>query len=319
MCFSARVQQDLRNLARRYGAEIAWEMFADVFKHRLESNDIKVSRALERNFELPQTDIERQIHTDIQTFRKRREAKWQEELFVQKRRLADAERSLQAKDTKKARESARIAQNKIDTHLSWLADLKRTDAIDDDERIFPMTMVPVIVNLEGRRQIVPMRYTCRLSGKPADYDFKFPGTYNARRDNLEGFWKDVYRRKHALMVVDAFFENVPLHLYEKRELAPNEKPANLVLRFRPNTSTPMLVACLWDHWERPGAPDLYSFAAITDEPPPEIAATGHQRCIVSLKEQHVSEWLMPETVAATRLDQILGDKECPYYEHRVAA
>ena len=32
-----------------------------------------------------------------------------------------------------------------------------------------------------------MRYQCRLAGKPAFYDVKFPGTYNARRDNLEGF------------------------------------------------------------------------------------------------------------------------------------
>ena len=38
----------------------------------------------------------------------------------------------------------------------------------------------------------------------------------------------------------------------------------------------MYVACLWSHWQE-GNEELDSFAAITDEPPPEIAAAGHDR------------------------------------------
>jgi hypothetical protein len=63
-----------------------------------------------------------------------------------------------------------------------------------------------------------MRYTCRLAGKPAMHDRRFPGTYNARRDNLEGFWSQVYGTSHAVFWVDSFFENVPTHLFEKRRL-----------------------------------------------------------------------------------------------------
>ena len=55
----------------------------------------------------------------------------------------------------------------------------------------------------------------------------------------------------------------------------------------------MFVACLWDHWQKAGASDLYSFAAITDDPPPEVAATGHNRCIIPLKPQNLSAWLTP--------------------------
>ena len=29
----------------------------------------------------------------------------------------------------------------------------------------------------------------RLAGKPATYDVTFPGAFNARRDDLEGFWR----------------------------------------------------------------------------------------------------------------------------------
>jgi hypothetical protein len=42
---------------------------------------------------------------------------------------------------------------------------------------------------------------------------------NARRDNLNGFWSGAYGQHHGIIVVDSFFENVPRHLYEKRELA----------------------------------------------------------------------------------------------------
>jgi hypothetical protein len=136
MCFSARVQQDLHKLARRFGAQIAWEMFADVFKRRLETGELKASRALEQTFDDPKSDIERQIKADIDAFRKKNETKWEQELFVQKRRLADAERSLATKETKKARESARIAGAKIETHKKWLSDLKRRELIDEDSQIF---------------------------------------------------------------------------------------------------------------------------------------------------------------------------------------
>jgi putative SOS response-associated peptidase YedK len=121
------------------------------------------------------------------------------------------------------------------------------------------------------------------------------------------------------MVVNSFFENVPAHLYEKRELAAGESEQNVVLHFQPTAAEPMIVACLWSHWSGQGERDLDSFAAVTDEPPPEIAETGHQRCIISLKEDNVREWLSPSRVTQARLEEILSDHVEPYYEHRIAA
>jgi putative SOS response-associated peptidase YedK len=163
-----------------------------------------------------------------------------------------------------------------------------------------------------------MRYACRLAGKPADYDKKFPGTYNARRDSLDDYWNKVYGRNHAVMVISGFYENVPLHLYEHWDLAPEEKEKNLVPEFDPQPSQDMLVACVWDRWSRQGSADLYSFAAITDEPAPEVAATGHQRTIITLQEQYLFEWLTPGGVSKERLDEILTAKETPYYAHQIA-
>ena len=48
----------------------------------------------------------------------------------------------------------------------------------------------------------------------------------------------------------------------------------------------MLVASLWSHW-KDGEEELDSFAAITDEPPAEVAAAGHDRCIVPIKGEHL--------------------------------
>jgi putative SOS response-associated peptidase YedK len=121
------------------------------------------------------------------------------------------------------------------------------------------------------------------------------------------------------MVISGFFENVARHLYHHRDLAPGEKPENMVLQFSPRPASDVLVACLWDRWTAPNTPDLYSFAAITDEPPKEIAATGHQRCVVALREENLHQWLSPRGVSRERLEMILSDKEAPYYEHQVAA
>jgi len=255
----------------------------------------------------------------IAQYLKTKKSEWENEVFVQRRRLATAQESLIKKETKKAKEDVRIATNKSQMFLDRLADLRRTEPNNEDARIFPMMYAPVLISENGKTIIRPMRYTCRLAGKPAEYDRRYPGTYNARRDSLDDYWSKVYGRNHAVMVISGFYENVPLHLYEHRELSADEKERNLVLEFDPYPSQDMLVACVWDRWSRPGSPDLYSFAAITDEPTPEVAATGHQRTVITLQERFLSEWLSPTHLSRERLDQILSDKETPFYVHQVAA
>jgi putative SOS response-associated peptidase YedK len=317
MCYSAQVRQNIHELARRYGANIAYDMFAQLFRRRLEGEDIKATRALEENFAEPKSDLERQIKADIDAYRAKRVSEWETDLFKQRKRVVDAERSLQTKETRKAREDIRIGNKKIADYLERLADARRSDPKEKDSRIFPMVYAPVIAQIDGRLQVVPMRYGCRLAGKPANYDVRFPGTYNARRDSLDGFWREVIGRNHAILVIRGFFENVPTHRYERRELKPGEKETNTVLAFQPQPPVDMVVACLWDHWQKPGEPDLWSFAALTDEPPAEIAQTGHERCVIALKESNALEWL--SGVSRERAEAILSEREALYYQHRIAA
>jgi putative SOS response-associated peptidase YedK len=60
-------------------------------------------------------------------------------------------------------------------------------------------------------------------------------------------------------------------------------------------------------------------AAITDEPPPEIAAAGHERCIIPIKPENIDAWLNPDASNLTAQHAILDDRDRPYYEHRLAA
>jgi putative SOS response-associated peptidase YedK len=314
MCYSARIVNDYRRYVRDFGAELSLKEFVDLFWHRRQGAKVKVPKALELAFADPQNDAEREIKTLIDAFAADEEARLQQELFKQKKRLADAQRSLLTKTTKKAQDDRRISSDKIEGALGKLAALHRTEATeDDDHRIFPGSYAPVMVVQAGRRVVLPMRYQCRPAGAPAFYDAKFPGTYNARRDNLEGkFWKKLFGVSHGLVLASAFYEHVD-------RPGPDGKSRDVVLEFRPSTGREMLVACLWSRWTAPGEPDLLSFAAITDEPPPEVAAAGHDRCVIPIKLEYIDAWLNPNRSELAKQYAILDDRERPYYEHRLAA
>jgi putative SOS response-associated peptidase YedK len=313
------VTQDLRTLARYWAAHPDMGSFEELFRRRAEGEDIKIAKAMEANFYNPQSLVEQQIKGHIDRYNKEQIKKSEAELFVQKKRLADAERALSVKETKKALDDKRISTNKIEWNLRRLNTLQRTEIKPSDSRIFPAWYAPVFVREDGKYVIKPMRYQCRLNGKPEWYDTKYPGTYNARRDNLEGFWKGVFGKHHGFFVATSFFENVKLHDYEKRALRPDEKPTNMVLHFNPRPASPMFLACLWDRWRSPGKSDLLSFSASTDEPPAEVAATGHDRCVIPLQSKNIDAWMKPDGKDKAPLYSVLDDRDRPYYENQLAA
>jgi len=319
MCYSAQIRADHRTYVRMFGADISLRKFAELFYRRQNESKLKIPKAMEEAFANPTTPEEHKIHALIESHREAQALKFEQELFKQRKRLVEAERKLQTKVTKVATEDVRIASSKISKARLNLDDLRRTELLDRDSRIFPAVYAPVMVMLEGRKTVIPMRYQCRPAGRPAAYDIDYPGTYNARRDNLEKFWRGQFGHTHGVMIVNAFYENVDRHRMEGRELGPEEQPENVILEFRPRPVQDMLVACVWSHWTGPNQPDLDSFAAITDEPPPEVAAAGHDRCIIPIRPEHVDAWLNPDPNNLKALYDILDDRERPYYEHKLAA
>ena len=320
MCYSAQIRQEYGLYVRLYGADITIGEFQVLYYERDNDPRMKLPRGMDLAF-LRDTSGAPAI-AEIQALIRKHDAeqtsKLQQQVFAQRKRLANAERILQTKTTKAATESKRIATDKVSRAMARLADLQRADPKDKDARIFPGWYAPVIIMENGKRVIKPMRYQCRPAGKPAFYDIKYPGTYNARRDNLGGFWKDLFGYKHGIAVVNAFFENVSRHNMEGRELGDGEKEENVILEFRPQPAQDMLVACLWSEWEGDGQ-RLLSFAAITDEPPAEVAAAGHDRCIVPIKPENIDAWLNPDPADLATQIAILEDRSTPYYENRMAA
>ena len=161
----------------------------------------------------------------------------EKEVFAQKKRLADAERKLKAKETKAALNDQRVATNKIEASLAKLDDLKRTEPRKRDNRIFPFVYAPILLKRDGKTTIELARYHLRQPRQPESVDRKFPGLYNARRDNLERFWREEFGQTHALMVVSSFYENV------------DRDGKNAVLHFTPKPADDMLVACLYGEWD----------------------------------------------------------------------
>jgi len=319
MCYSAQITADYRKYMHVYGADIDIDEFVRLFWDRRSGSKSKIPKAMEAPFLVPQNDAENRIKESITEFSAEQTAKLEQDLFKQRTRLADAERTLLTKTTKAATESKRIATDKIDWIRGKLEDFSRTELKDRDSRIFPGQYAPVMVVEDGHLVVKPMRYQCRPAGKPAFYDTKYPGTYNARRDSLEGFWKGLFGYTHGLMLVSAFYENVPRHRMEGRELVEGEKEENVVLEFKPKPPQDMLIACLWSKWTGRDEPDLLSFAAVTDDPPAKIALAGHDRCIVPIKPENINAWLNPDPADLAAQYAILDDRHQPYYEYRLAA
>ncbi|WP_247394814.1 SOS response-associated peptidase family protein [Ralstonia pseudosolanacearum] len=320
MCYSALIRANYREFVRMFGAAISIREFVELYVERSEDKRLSLPKAMSAAFlESPASDEERRIVELIRSYDAVQEATLQQDLFKQRKRLADANRALEAKVTQKASEDQRIATDKIAWIQAKLSDLQRVELRPRDSRIFPGWYAPVMVMEDGRRIVRPMRYQCRPAGMPADFDKRYPRTYNARRANLTGFWREQFGHTHGLVLVDIFYENVNRHRAEGRELQPGEAVSNVVLEFQPQPPQTMLVACLWSHWQAADAPDLWSFAAITDEPPPEVAAAGHDRCIIPIKPQHVDAWLYPNPANLDAQQAILDDRAPVYYAHRMAA
>ena len=311
MCYSAQAWQDYRKFQREFGAQPGIEAFVRLFWNpSTKSSPYRAPKAMMDAFADPGNDDVRKVRDSIEAWKSAQASAIEQELFAQKTRLVGAERALRSKVTKKAQNDQRIATDKIAKASLKLKDLRRSDSLPRDSRFFPGNYSTVMVSEGGKRIVYPMRYGCRPDGKPAFHDTRYPGTYNARRDSLEGYWKGLFGHSHGLIVVETFYENVEA-----------EDGSNKMLQFTPSDGSPMYVACLWSRWTDPKGvePELLSFAAITDAPEPEVAAAGHDRTIINIKPEHIDAWLNPDPGNLQALYAIFDDKQHPYYQFREAA
>jgi len=311
MCYSAQVKADYAAFVRLFGAVMDIHEFVKLFvEKRADGGWTKLPRAMRESFRKPASEEGFELAKIVAEGDRELEAKLVAELAAQQERLAKAEAVLASpKPTKKATEDQRIAGNKVKAAQRNLDDLRRAELDPKDSRIYPGSYAPVMIAdaKTGLRRVIPMRYQCRLPGWNVAIEREYPGTYNARRDNLESAWSKLFGYHHGIMIVTTFYENV------------EREGKNVVLQFTPNPPQDMLVACLWSHTTDRDGDELWSFAAITDEPPPEVLAAGHDRCIVPIKPENLDAWLNPDPRDLQSLYAILDDRPRPYYEHQLAA
>ncbi len=318
MCYSAEAWTLYDSYVKEVGAAIDIEAFWKLYLGREEryrirkkaSDGTKIPKGMDLNFLRPRTDLERKVQDLIAEWNGRKLADSEDELEKQRTRLAVAEAKLAKKETKTALNEQRIAGNKIKQMERWIADAKRTSHKPEvDDRIFPFWYVPVLLIEDGKPIVRPMRYLCRPQGMASSTDYrqdgKPSGKYNARRDNIDKFWRPQFGHTHALMLAETFYENVD-----------DGKGGSKEIQFQPRTGETMYIACLYSHWTDPKGvePDLWSFAAITDDPEPEVAAQGHDRTIINIKPEHANAWLTPQGRSDEELFAIFDDKRHPFYE-----
>ncbi|WP_368312357.1 SOS response-associated peptidase family protein [Luteibacter sp. CQ10] len=139
-------------------------------------------------------------------------------------------------------------------------------------------------------------------------------------ESLTTVWRKPWGYNHGVMVARRFFESVSLHRLQQRELVPGERDVPVELEFRPEPEQEMLLARLWRYVEPEGdEPGFYSVAAITRDPPPEVAAAGHDRCVIPIKPENLDAWLDPQPGRLADMERILADPIDAYYEHELVA
>lgn len=342
MCFSAIVQQRAKKLGIMFQARVQTEDYADIFQRRLNGEKILIGRGMEAEFiENPETEAEQKIRDCILKWHKFEAKRLLEEIAKQSERRSEAQQKLATKPTKKAENDLRVSTSKIE---KMTKDLARHEAINNltesDDRIFPRSYASMVcVDHDGNKIVRPVRYLLRPHNKDENFDIKFGGCYNARRDALLNvpWWRDALGKRHGLICVRKFFEYVAREDYRGGDPAfsaggdpslsgdgrvdganlNSAEEGSLEVRFAPANEEWLLVPTLWDEWRAKDGRITYSTAIVTDVPLKEVSMTGHDRTPIFLTQAAAEQWLALESADPKLIDAILDQKHPPNLTHKV--
>lgn len=311
---------------REFGAVMLFPHYEKFFRERIERGTWrKIPKGLKDAFKNPRNEDERKLVEIVAAGDADEVRTLEMELFQLRARLDHAERMLRKRTTEQIKQQAlderQSAPAKQEAVQQRLDDLRRGEPLERDSRVHPGQYAPVMIVQDGRRTVIPMRYHCRLPGWTAIVERKYPDTHHARRDELEKRWSKLFGYRHGVVVMTSFREEAAARVDGREESVPGENPQSARLEFAPDPARVLLVPCLWNYTLRstPEERDIFSFAAITDEPPREIASAGHDRCVVSIRPRHLDAWLDPDAHDLPALHAILDDQDQPRFVHRPAA
>lgn len=304
MCYSAMVEESWREYCRTFNAQLDWDGFLRLFHARERDLSLKIPDG---------TDSQLIAFGGSQAMEIRRSQAAYRDLDAMRIKLElqgveDALREIEARKPSKTRDKDLGVKTRKREKL--LAALNPTAYDGGSVRIYPYQFAPVImVDASGHRLLTPMRYRV-LPRTGVEVPPKY-NVFNARRNSLRGAdaartWRPLFGQKHALFPFARFYEWV------------DRNGRKTELTFSPDGYDGMWSAALYE--ETPvewGI--LRSFAMVTDDPPPEVAAAGHDRCPVFLDASLIDQWLHPAGQPLEQLDALLDHKQPTYYSHALAA
>lgn len=238
-----------------------------------------------------------QVDTDIKKLAKRFQAEISEKDFQNLRDLQSYEKTANSEKLKLQMGLPRKPRSSL---------FKEADA---NHRIYPNGFAPVIIWEKGQRVLRPMRYRVR----PHESKEEIPSQYNvfnARLDSLEKrrTWKSLFMKNHAIFPFVRFYEWVE-----------DKNGKKYLICFHPQERELMWAPALYDSWtSQDGEIHFDSFALITDDPPAEVTAQGHDRCPIFIKEDCIDGWLKPQVQSVSHIYQMLRTIEPVYFQHSLA-
>ena len=314
MCYSTMVERDIRKLERQYGAKIDYGSFYQTYQMRAQNRDLKIPTGLDDFFRDVETPISKEIRELIKEHQKFVAEKRLAEIASVEKEIEELEEKLKKKPTKTAQEKLGVKQRKLEA-LSKKEAASKVPKIgkgtEGTYRIYPFDFVPVVQLENGKRIVRPMRYrVLPKSGveMPSKYNL-----FNARRDSVfpkagerERIWKTMIGKNHAVFPFVRFYEWVEVNRGKKVEVF-----------FTAKGFDSMWSAALFEETKTEFGL-VRSFAMVTDEPPPEVRAAGHDRCPIFLLEPAIASWLDPKGKSLPQLEAILDKKQNTYFNHELA-
>ncbi|MGE3262303.1 MAG: SOS response-associated peptidase family protein [Bacteriovoracia bacterium] len=303
MCYSTRIKTSLKEIAGEFQAQTDLSSFESLLRQRLSSPQLRVPFGLDRYFLLSQDPAEARLSPFISAFHA--EEKSRNEIA-----LRAAVHELRALESKKpsatgAKKIGVLQRRIVKLDGKIRASFDRIDPLDD--RIFPSYFAPVIVEEAGKRFLRPMRFRVQNpdgSEIPSQYN-----VFNARHDSLLSAktWRPLFGKNHLIFPFQRFYEWVSAH-GKKEEIY-----------FAPENREVMWAAGLFSVSPSGNDGAISSFAMVTDNPPAEVAAAGHDRCPVFLKQEQLKNWLSPQKSSPESLLLLLRSIEKTFYLHGLAA
>jgi putative SOS response-associated peptidase YedK len=300
MCYSALVEASYKEYCQQFGLIFDRDGFHDLFAMRVQAPHLKIPDGLTQQLAAEDSAFGRSIgrlHAEFLEGERHR-------ITAEIATVGAAIEQLAARKPGKTRDKNLGAKQR--KHEKLVASLAQSAAPGTSYRIYPNYFAAAIAEIGGQRLLTPMRYRI-LPRTGIEVPMQY-NVFNARRDSLQSVrnWKPLFGAQHAIFPFTRFYEWV------SRDGKPVE------ISFSPEGYSGMWAASLYEEY-RSELGMIRSFAMVTDEPPAEVAAAGHDRCPVFLESRLLDDWLLPAGKSLEELDRLLDCKEQPFYSHALAA